>query len=147
MLMLNIKALHKLASVCCLAPTNHPASVCPSLGRSASAAAERRRRLVTRQGHRTILGTWTRWRWTLPRPPWTPGGSAREYPVLADLVITFLPALRSPYGVYEGSEYQYPVVLNQTNKVASFINIEDMLFEVITWKYLSASHTCWVSPI
>ena len=52
MLMLNIKALHKLA-VRCLAPTNHPASVCPSLGRSASAAAERRWRLVTRQGHRT----------------------------------------------------------------------------------------------
>ena len=146
MLMLNIKALHKLA-VCRLAPTNHPASVCPSLGRSASAAAERRWRLVTRQGHRTTLGTWTRWRWTLPRPPWRPGGSAREYPVLADLVITFLPALRSPYGVYEGSEYQYPVVLNQTNKVASFINIEDMLFEVIKRKYLCASHICWLSPI
>ena len=38
--------------------------------------------------------------------------------------------------MYQGSEYQYPVVLNQTNKVASFINIEDMLFEVTTWKYL-----------
>ena len=32
--------------------------------------------------------------------------------------------------MYGGSEYQYPVVINQTNKVASFINIEDMLFEV-----------------
>ena len=49
--------------------------------------------------------------------------------------------------MYEGSEYQYPVVLNQTNKVASFINIEDMLFEVLTWKYLWASHICWVSTI
>ena len=31
--------------------------------------------------------------------------------------------------MYDGSEYKYPIVLNQT-KVASFINIEDMLFEV-----------------
>ena len=30
----------------------------------------------------------------------------------------------------EASEYQYPVVLSQTKQVASFINIEDMLFEV-----------------
>ena len=36
----------------------------------------------------------------------------------------------SPYGVCEASEYQYPVVLSQTKQVASFINIEDMLFEV-----------------
>ena len=40
---------------------------------------------------------------------------------------------RSPYGwsiggEYERSEYQYPVVLHQ--HVSSFINIEDMLFEV-----------------
>ena len=67
--------------------------------------------------------------------------------MLADSVTIILPLPRSPYGVYEGSEYQYPVVLNQTNKVASFINIEDMLFEVIKRKYLCASHTCWVSPI
>ena len=55
---------------------------------------------------------------------------------MADSVTILLPLPRSPYGVYEGSEYQYPVVLNQTNKVASFINIEDMLFEVIKRKYL-----------
>ena len=36
----------------------------------------------------------------------------------------------SPYGVCEASEYQYPVVLSQTKQVASFINIEDMMFEV-----------------
>ena len=59
---------------------------------------------------------------------------------MVDLVINFLPALKSPYGVYEGSEYQYPVVLNQTNKVASFINIEDMLFEVIKRKFVSFTH-------
>ena len=69
----------------------------------------------------------------------TPGvGSSSHHPP---------PLARSPCGVYEGSEYQYPVVLNQTNKVASFINIEDMLFEVLTWKYLWASHICWVSTI
>ena len=41
--------------------------------------------------------------------------------------------VRSPYGwsvggEYERSEYKYPVVLHQ--HVSSFINIEDMLFEV-----------------
>ena len=41
--------------------------------------------------------------------------------------------LKSPYGwsiggEYERSEYKYPVVLHQ--HVSSFINIEDMLFEV-----------------
>ena len=30
----------------------------------------------------------------------------------------------------EHSEYQYPVVLDQSKQAASFLNIEDMLFEV-----------------
>ena len=37
---------------------------------------------------------------------------------------------RSPYDIYDGSEYKYPIVLNDNKHVASFINIEDMLFEV-----------------
>ena len=48
-------------------------------------------------------------------------------------VMTVCVAIRSPYGwsiggEYERSEYKYPVVLHQ--HVSSFINIEDMLFEV-----------------
>ena len=49
--------------------------------------------------------------------------------------MTVCVAIRSPYGwsiggEYERSEYKYPVVLHQ--HVSSFINIEDMLFEVKT---------------
>ena len=62
----------------------------------------------------------------------TPGvGSSSHHPP---------PLARSPCGAYEGSEYQYPVVLNQTNKVASFINIEDMLFEVIVEIFVSFTY-------
>ena len=48
-------------------------------------------------------------------------------------MMTVCVAIRSPYGwsiggEYERSEYKYPVVLHQ--HVSSFINIEDMLFEV-----------------
>ena len=39
---------------------------------------------------------------------------------------------RSPYPwtMEEHSEYQYPVVLDESKQAASFLNIEDMLFEV-----------------
>ena len=39
---------------------------------------------------------------------------------------------RSPYPwtTEEHSEYQYPVVLDESKQAASFLNIEDMLFEV-----------------
>ena len=48
-------------------------------------------------------------------------------------VMVIVSISRSPYGwstggEYERSEYKYPVVLHQ--HVSSFINIEDMLFEV-----------------
>ena len=51
---------------------------------------------------------------------------------------------RSPYGwstggEYERSEYKYPVVLHQ--HVSSFINIEDMLFEVELKTLLASSLT------
>merc|ERR1712013_528979 len=35
-----------------------------------------------------------------------------------------------PWTMEEHSEYQYPVVLDESKQAASFLNIEDMLFEV-----------------